>query len=182
MYVSMLGLVGETLLCEATLLFKNRTWYDDHENSLEHSTVMVSTGVGTSHINKGEFRVITIKPIYLTKGSCFSRVPHTETVLALCLTKRTRCWSQLWAMGCHSSCRLRVVSWFMLLAVPFHFNLGFRCLQIFNALKVRGFGRPGKHSGYIYWVMYAITSRAVWGSQLLSNKMKWGVLFWPRAS
>ena len=71
---------------------------------------------------------------------------------------------------------------FVLLAEIIHFNRGFMWLQTFNALKVRGLGRPGKHSGHIYWVMYAITSRAVWGVQLLSNKMKRGVLWWPRAS
>ena len=76
------------LLCKATLHFKNRTWYDDHENSVAHSTVMVLTGVGTSHINKEKFRVITIKQIYLANSGCLPHVPHTETVLALWLTKR----------------------------------------------------------------------------------------------
>ena len=60
----------------------------------------------------------------------------------------------------------------MLLAGIFHFTLGFRWLQTFNDLKVRGLGRPGKHSGHIYWVMYAVTSRAVRGVQLLFNEMK----------
>ena len=50
--------------------------------------VMVSPGVETSHINKGKFRVITIKQIYLTNSGCLPHVPHTETALALCLTKR----------------------------------------------------------------------------------------------
>ena len=74
------------------------------------------------------------------------------------------------------------MSSFVLLAVIFHFNWGFRWLPTFNALKIRGFGRPGKHSDHIYRVMFSITSRAVWGVQLLSNKMKWGALWWPRAS
>ena len=50
--------------------------------------VMVSTGVGTSHINKGKFRVITIKQIYLTNSGCSPHVPHTETAFVLCLSNR----------------------------------------------------------------------------------------------
>ena len=130
------GLLSKTLLCKAMLRFKNRTWYDDHENSVEHSTVMVSTGEGTSHINKGKFWVITIKQIYLTNSGCLPYVPHTETALALCLTKRPHRQSQLWAMRCHPSCRWRVMSSFMPMAVIFHFNWGFRWLQTFNALIV----------------------------------------------
>ena len=80
-YVSMHGLLSETFLCKATLRFKTRTWYDDHENSVMHSTVVVSTGVGTSHINKGKIRVITIKRIYLTNKGCLPHVPYTETAL-----------------------------------------------------------------------------------------------------
>ena len=49
---------------------------------------MVSTGVGTSCINKGKFRVVTIKQMYLTNSGCLPHVPHTETAPALCLTKR----------------------------------------------------------------------------------------------
>ena len=30
--------------------------------------------------------------------------------------------------------------------------------------------------------MYAVASHTAWGVQLLSNKMKWGALWWPRAS
>ena len=55
------GLLSEKFLCMVTLRFKNRTWYDDHENSVGHSTIMVSAGLGMSHINKGKFRIITIK-------------------------------------------------------------------------------------------------------------------------
>ena len=57
------GLLSDTLLCKATLRFKNRTWYIDHKDAVEHSTVKFSTGIGTSHINRVKFRVITIKQI-----------------------------------------------------------------------------------------------------------------------
>ena len=55
-------------------------------------------------------------------------------------------------MRCHPSSRSRVMFSFMLMAVTFHFDWGFRRLKTFNALKVRGLGRPGMHSGHIYWV------------------------------
>ena len=49
-------------------------WWPWKLGPVEHTTVMVSTGVGTAHINKGKFRVITIKHIYLTNSGCFSHV------------------------------------------------------------------------------------------------------------
>ena len=82
--------MGETFLCKATLRFKTHTWYDDHENSVMHSTVMVSTGVGTSHINKEKIRVITIKRIYLTNKGCLPRVPYTETALLYAMSHKAR--------------------------------------------------------------------------------------------
>ena len=82
--------VCETLVCKATLCFENSTWYDDHEKSVEHSTVIVSTGVRTSHINKGKMRVTTIKQIYLTNSGCLPYVPHTETALALSMSHKAR--------------------------------------------------------------------------------------------
>ena len=62
--VSMHGLLSETLLCKPTSRLKNLTWYDDHEDSVQHSTVIVITGVATIHINEGKCHVITIKQIH----------------------------------------------------------------------------------------------------------------------
>ena len=146
------GLLSGTLLCKATLRFKNRTWYDDHENSVAHSTVMVSTGVEKSH-NKGKWRVTTIKQIYLTNSGCLPYVPHIETAYAsqsaLIARASTGPWDatppagsewclHLYAIGCN-----------------FSFQLGLQMTS--NILEVRGLGRPGKHSGHIYWVMLAVT-------------------------
>ena len=50
--------------------------------------VMMSTGVGTSRINKEKIRVITIKQVYWTNSGCLPHVPHTKTAPALCLAKR----------------------------------------------------------------------------------------------
>ena len=62
------------------------------------------------------------------------------------------------------------------------FQLGIQLTSNIQCSKVRSLVGSGKHSGHICWVMYAVTSRAVWGVQLLSNKMEWGAFGLPRAS
>ena len=126
-------------------IFKNRTWYHNHENSVKHCKFMVSTGVRMLHNNKETFGDYNTKHIHWINSGCFSWPQWQPLLWASCSVlaaeaagiRNTKLLilqiARHGAIDCHTLFRLE------LQMAP----------EICNAFHIKRMGKPGQNSVHV---------------------------------